>query len=89
MEDRPHQSLWIIQTKRIQHFKDLTDQLSQMAMTERRCRIQTCCWNRGKQAMGTNAPPEPKGITWGGLKTLDSRAEEVMKDVEAQDTPKN
>ena len=39
--------------------------------------------------MGTTAPPEPKGIMWEDSKTLNSRAEEVMKDVGVQETPEN
>lgn len=41
----------------------------------------------GEVGHGTDPPPEPKGVTWGDLQTLSSRAGEVTKDVGTQDTP--
>ena len=77
--------LWIAQTERVRRLKDLT----QMTMTKRPCRIRAHCQNWGKQATRTTPPPEPKGITWGDLKTLNSKTEEVMEDVGVQETPEN
>lgn len=43
----------------------------------------------GEAGRGTDPPREPQGVTWGDLEILNSRAEELMKDVGAQDTPEN
>ena len=88
MGNWPHQLLWTTQNERFWCLHNMTDQLSQMAVTKRWCQIQAHHQNRGKQATETTPPPEPKGITGRDLKTI-NRAEEIMDDIGVQDSPEN
>ena len=47
------------------------------------------CRHQKTQTQRSNSPEQPQGIIWGDLKTLNTRAEQIIQQLRVRDTPKN